>query len=83
MPDVGNIYENIKETRSGRVFALVVWRYVSDGKKIAENVEPKKATGETSGAALEKEVDDILKIIKMSDYRIIDHLLQTPSKYLS
>ena len=37
-------------------------------------------TGETSGATLEKEVDDILKIIKMSDYRIVDQLLQTPSK---
>ena len=36
--------------------------------------------GETSGATLEKEVDDILKIIKMSDYKIIDQLLQTPSK---
>ena len=36
--------------------------------------------GESSGATLEKEVDDILKIIKMSDYRIVDQLLQTPSK---
>ena len=25
-------------------------------------------------------MDDILKIIKMSDYRIVDQLLQTPSK---
>ena len=40
----------------------------------------KKATGETSVAALEKEVDDILRIIKMSDYKIVDRLLQTPSK---
>ena len=32
-----------------------------------ENVEPKKAVGESSGAMLEKEVDDTLKIIKMSD----------------
>ena len=45
-----------------------------------ESVEPKKATGESSGARLEKEVDDILKIIKMSDYRIVDQLLQTPTK---
>ena len=53
---------------------------MSAGKKIVENVEPKKATGETSRVTLEKEVDDILKIIKMSDYRIADRLLQTPSK---
>ena len=36
--------------------------------------------GESSGAALEKDVDDLLKIIKMSDYKIVDQLLQTPSK---
>ena len=45
-----------------------------------ENVEPKKATDETSEATLEKEVDDILNIIKMSNYKIVDYLLQTPSK---
>ena len=67
-------------TRSGRVFAPVVRKDVVAGKKIAENDETKKVTGETSGATLEKDVDDILKIIKMSDYRIVDQLLQTPSK---
>ena len=80
MPDVGNIAENRRVTRNGHVFALVVRRDVAAGKKIVENDDPKKATGETSGATLEKEVDDILKIIKMSDYKIIDMLLQTPSK---
>ena len=57
------------------VFAPVVRRDVVVGKKIAENDEPKKAISETSGATLEKEVGDILKIIKMSDYRIVDQLL--------
>ena len=80
MPDVGNITDNSRVTRSGRVFAPVIRRDVVAGKKIAENDEPKKITGETSGATLEKEVDDILKIIKMSDYKIVDQLLQTPSK---
>ena len=80
MPNVRNIVETSRVTRNGRVFAPVVRGYVSTGKKIVENVEPKKATGESSGATLEKEVDDILKIIKMRDYRIIDQLLQTPSK---
>ena len=36
--------------------------------------------GESSGTTLEKDVDDLLKIIKMSDYTIVDQLLQTPSK---
>ena len=48
---------------------------MSTGKKIVENVEPKNAVGESSGATLEKKVDDILKIIKMSDYGIVDQLL--------
>ena len=43
---------------------------MNTGKKIVENVKPKKAVGESSGATLEKEVDDILKIIKMNDYRL-------------
>ena len=54
MPDIGNIAENSRVTHNGRVFAPVVRRDVSVGKKIAENVEPKKITGETSGATLEK-----------------------------
>ena len=49
MPDVGNIAENSRVTRSGRVFTPVVRGDVSAGKNIAKNVEPKKATGETSG----------------------------------
>ena len=80
MPNVGNIFETSRVTCNGRVFAPVVCGEVSTGKKITENVESKKVTGKTSGATLEKEVDDILKIIKMSDYRIVDQLLQTPSK---
>ena len=80
IPDVGNIAETSRVTRIGRVFAPVVHADVSIGKKIVENVEPKNITGESSGATLKREVDDILKIIKMSDYKIIDQLLQTPSK---
>ena len=47
--------------------------------KVTKGVENKKVVGESSGATLEKYVDDVLKIIKMSDYRIVDQLLQTPS----
>ena len=68
MPDVGNIADNSRVTRSGRVFAPVIQKDVVAGNKIAENDEPKKAKLETSGATLEKEVDNISKIIKMSDY---------------
>ena len=71
MPDVGNIAETSRVTRYGRVFAPVVHGDISTRKKIVEIVEPKKEVSESSGATLEKAVDDILKIIKMSDYRIV------------
>ena len=54
MPDVANIADNSRVTRSGRVFAPVIRRDVVAGKKIAENDEPKKVAGETSGATLDK-----------------------------
>ena len=83
MPDVGNIAENSRVTHSGRVFAPVVRRDVVVGKKIVENDGPKRAIGETSGATLEKEVDDILKIIKMSDYKIVINYYRLLQRYPS
>ena len=49
MPGVGNIVDNSRVTRSGRVFAPVIRKDVVAGKKIAENDEPKKVAGDTSG----------------------------------
>ena len=45
MPDVGNIAENRRVTRSGPLFSPVARRDVGAGKKIVESDEPKKATG--------------------------------------
>ena len=64
---------------SGRVFAPAIRGNASADKKVVESVENKKLVGESSGTTLEKEVDDILKIIKMSDYKIVYQLLHTPS----
>ena len=54
MPDVGNIADNSRVTRSDRVFAPVIQRDFFAGKKIAENDEPKKAVGETCGFTCEQ-----------------------------
>ena len=54
MPNVGNIAETSRVTLNGHVFAPVIRGDVSTGKKIVEDVEPKKAVGESSGATLEK-----------------------------
>ena len=69
-------------TRSGRVFAPFIRGNVNANKKVVESTKPKKEVGESSGTTLEKDVDDLLKIIKMSDCKIIYQLLQTPSKIL-
>ena len=58
MSSVGNIDETSRVTRSGRVFAPIVHRNDNARKKTIEDVEPKKATGESSGATLEKEVGE-------------------------
>ena len=75
MSHVDNIIEASRVTRSGRIFAPTFRGDVNFGKKIVEIDEPKKVVGESSGAALKKDVDDLLKIIKMSDYKIMDQLL--------
>ena len=75
---VENIVEASRVTRSGCVFIPTFRGDVNSCKKFVENVEPKKVVGESSGAALEKDVGDLLKIIKMSDYKIVDQLFQTP-----
>ena len=54
MPNVLNIAETNRVTRNGRIFAPFVRGDVSTGKKVVENVEPKKDLGKSSGAMLEK-----------------------------
>ena len=63
------------------MFAPVFSKMTDDVKKIVEaSTEPKKTEGQASEVAQEKEMDDLLKIIKMSDYKIVEKLLQTSSK---
>lgn len=40
----------------------------------------REAEGQTSNSTLDKETDELLRIIKLSDYKVVDQLLQTPSK---
>ena len=75
LSDVKNIAEASRVTRSGRVFAPVIRGIINSDKRVVERTKSKKSVGESSGAALEKDVDNLLKIIKMSDYKIVDHLL--------
>ena len=67
MSDVKNIAEASQVTHIGRVFAPFIRGNVNTDKKVVESTKPKKEVGESSGTTLEKDVDDLLKIIKMSD----------------
>ncbi|XP_039686840.1 uncharacterized protein [Medicago truncatula] len=76
---VSNIAENSQILRSGRILPAVV-----QAKKKALVIEsvpiPDPSKGKSVVQPSETDNDEILKIIKKSDYKIVDQLLQTPSK---
>lgn len=86
MPYVVNIADVSGVTRSGCVFTTVPPRNVEAlvGKKTqveASTVRNKlDIVEESSGANINSEFDEVLRLIKKSEYKIMDQLLQTPSK---
>ncbi|XP_050889519.1 uncharacterized protein LOC127094782 [Lathyrus oleraceus] len=86
MSSVDNIVDVSGVTRSRSVFATVPPRNVeaSVGKKIqveAPIVNNKLDVVEESiGANINSKFDEVLTLIKKSEYKIVDQLLQTPSK---
>lgn len=81
LSDDVNIAQSSGVTRSGRVFAAPPQTdaVVAQGAAPA-NLSTNKDAGQTSGSAQDKDFDELLRIIKMSEYKIVDQLLQTPSK---
>ncbi|KAI5430682.1 hypothetical protein KIW84_035048 [Lathyrus oleraceus] len=72
-------------TRSGRLFAPQPLRDAnveasakSKGKQVVVDEEP--AQKEVPEGSFEKDAEEFMKIIKKSDYKIVDQLNQTPSK---
>lgn len=86
MPFVVNISDVSGVTRSGRVFITVSLRNVeaSVGKKteVEASIMRNKLDimEESSGTNINSEFDEVLRLIKKSEYKIMDQLLQTPSK---
>ncbi|XP_050919823.1 uncharacterized protein LOC127137400 [Lathyrus oleraceus] len=81
LASVTNIAANSRMTRSGRVFAppVIPSRNVEKDPVVVVLVT-REAEGQTSNSTLDKETDELLRIIKLSDYKVVDQLLQTPSK---
>ncbi|XP_050878820.1 uncharacterized protein LOC127082634 [Lathyrus oleraceus] len=83
LASVTNIAANSRMTRSGRVFAppVIPSRNVEKDPVVVVPVT-REVEGQTSNSTLDKETDELLRIIKLSDYKVVDQLLQTPSKIL-
>ncbi|KAI5398756.1 hypothetical protein KIW84_064220 [Lathyrus oleraceus] len=71
LASVTNIAANSRMTRSGRVFAppVIPSRNVEKDPVVVVPVT-REAEGQTSNSTLDKETDELLRIIKLSDYKV-------------
>lgn len=81
LSDDVNIAQSSGVNRSGRVFAAPP-RTTADVVQgaVPANLSTNKDAGQTSGSAQDKDFDELLRIIKRREYKIVDQLLQNPSK---
>ncbi|CAJ2674231.1 unnamed protein product [Trifolium pratense] len=82
LPTSINIAEVSRVTRSGRVFPAVSQKKNDASTSQPVPVEP-LILSPSSGRANEtisSDFDEVLKLIKKSEYKVVDQLLQTPSK---
>ncbi|KAI5384894.1 hypothetical protein KIW84_071758 [Lathyrus oleraceus] len=82
-----SIADVTKVTRSGRVFGSVFPKDVEDGS-VSKKVEvpavdpvstPKRQSGESNNLKTNDD-DEVLRLIKKSEFNMVEQLLQTPSK---
>ena len=84
-PAVDNVGGPGGFTRSGRLFAPQVPKEnnaeaLAKAKGKQAVVEEESMRKEVPEGSFEKDVEEFMKIIKKSDYKIVDQLNQTPSK---
>jgi len=63
--------------RNGRVIPAAI---PTKASVLVTEVAPAKNVNQSSGDNTDSDLDEILKIIKKSDYKVVDQLMQTPSK---
>ena len=79
---VSNIADSSQVLRSGRILPAMVQIKASAPVKepmLERNLGKGKAVGQPSGITYE-DSDEVLKLIKRSEYKVVDQLLQTPAK---
>jgi len=79
---VDNIAEGSKILRSGRVLPSAVQvKVIEPVLESVQGRDPNKGEGSSqSKGIVYEDSDEILKLIKRSEYKVVDQLLQTPSK---
>jgi len=77
LPSVGSIPEDSRVLRNGRVIPVVFPTKAST--QVIEET-PAKDVDQSSGANTNSDLDEVLKLIKKSEYKVVGQLMQTPSK---
>ncbi|KAK2411686.1 hypothetical protein QL285_046942 [Trifolium repens] len=83
LPSVINMAEESRVMRSGRVIPAVAPKKVNTPVQMENPVagpELHKSVGQSSGAGVNSDFDEVLKLIKKSEYKVVDQLMQTPAK---
>ena len=78
LPSVGNIAENSRVLRNGRVILVMFPKKVSAlviEDTQAEDSGAVKNVGQSSGTNASSDFDEILKLIKKSEYKVVDQLM--------
>jgi len=83
LPSVVNIAEDSRVLRNGRVIPTLFLKKAST--PVTEQVQAKgssatKDVGQGVGAHTNADFEELLKLIKKSEYKVVDQLMQTPSK---
>jgi hypothetical protein len=78
--DITNIAGTSGMTRSGRIYTPSINVNPQEPTREAANVNPTPEHGGAQPAVQADEASEFLRIIKKSDYKIVDQLHQTPSK---
>ena len=80
---VDNIASDGKVLRNGRVIPTLFAKKVNDPAVKQATVNgpgTRKEVGQSNGTSKNSDHDEILKLIQKSEYKVVDQLLQTPSK---
>lgn len=83
LSSVDNIVEDSRVLRNGRVVPIVFPKKIGApvNKEVrTEDAGIAKEVDQPNGAGTSTEFDEILKLIKKSEYKVVDQLMQTPSK---